>query len=444
MRTSRILVKIIGFLCLMICFNCIMNVLLVPANSDIDVMWNQYYSKERNEIDTVIVGASQTYVGIDPAIIDSILGTSSFNMGTDSQSYTDSLMAIKIALSEHQIKNVILAVDYEYLFDENVNKKAEAAFSHSLASHMSMFDGFRQNLRFLINNIDEEVSINYFFPWITNHISISPGQLKENLYLRIGKIDLDNQGRDVNGFKPREGSLDFNNLGAAVTDANLSGKVSQEVNDALEEICDLCVENGTILTAVVTPVPKTVVVQYGSSYFDMVEYTSNLFGKYGYSLYDFNLLKDNCYEYDEKYFYDYAHLNEEGAYYFSELLGNTLLNEANNKESSGSYCCSSAEEFLEEMKCIDSVELVYKSIPGKGITLSCTTYADPKMILEYKYEMTDAEGNTSIIQDYSPNMQVCFTPQIDSACTYRVYVRQKGSSVEYDRYNEEKIVYWTN
>ena len=442
MQTSKRIAMVAVFLIAVIAINALLTFLLVPYRGSTEVMWQHYHEKAKNEIDTVFVGSSQCHNGIDPSIIDEKTGLHSYNMGTDSQSYYDALLAAKKAIREHEITHVYLTMEYEYLFDENINDKAEANFSRQLRDQEPFGAALKEDLQFAAQFHDTAISINYFFPWTSNHVYVTPGTILQNVRNKTGHENAGSgSARLPNGFTPSEGSLDYNTLGTVVQEETLAGEISQEVLNNLSELSTLCKENGVQLTAITVPIPKSVVLQYGNAYFQLVERLKAFSDEHGFRFYDFNLLKPDHYEFDRDCFRDYMHLNSAGARAYSEVLAN-LINQLAEGSSVAEWFYTSREDYIGSITEIDSVSASAALVPGDGITISASAYCSPELDVEYQFVQLNSDGSETVLQDYGNSETCSFTPEKNGTYTVRVYAKERGSEAAYDRYYDCETMYW--
>lgn len=140
--------------------------LLEPANSASKEMWNAY--EQETEIDTLFVGSSVSSATFDPLIIND---ESAFYMGTPSQAIRQTLSGVKKAFDEHEIKTVIYGMDF-FVFQQAPLQNAVLTFENIKARKGKWF---YEGVRYVCSEDvrDTEASINYWFPWIYNKISIS-------------------------------------------------------------------------------------------------------------------------------------------------------------------------------------------------------------------------------------------------------------------------------
>ena len=109
--------------------NEILSYILTPYRGSSLEMW--LYFKEASP-EMIYTGSSQCLCGIDPETIDDALHTSSFNMGTNMQSFRSSYSAIRAAVEEKGVSRVILCVDDEITeIEREDNFRADASFQRA-------------------------------------------------------------------------------------------------------------------------------------------------------------------------------------------------------------------------------------------------------------------------------------------------------------------------
>ena len=69
--------------------------------------WNDIH-KNKNQYDVIILGSSRAYTTYNPNVLDSILNTTSYNMGTSAQDIAESYYMLREILEYQSPKYVVL------------------------------------------------------------------------------------------------------------------------------------------------------------------------------------------------------------------------------------------------------------------------------------------------------------------------------------------------
>lgn len=340
----KTLTKLLCFVLIFVLLNQLCCFLFEPYLGSSEEMWRGFRSKENVEL--IYTGSSQCITGIDPSVVDRELGTSSYNMGTNMQSFYSSYHAIKTAIEEKNCTTVVLSLDDELLYEDfNNNFRADASFQHAadktapnIAAKLEGAAGFAVGSAFFA----KPGSVNYLFPWIYNRDMDVAKNVKEKISGEILESDLATH-RDGNGFLPSDEVMIPDNQYVSVENAiewDLTADSVKDLTlissnrDELEKICQLCKDNGVNLIAVTFPYPNYLTVYSVKSYADMQSELGGLFGSYGFSYYNCNLVRQEYYNTGELTWYkDKGHMNTEGAANFSSLIAKLI--EAESADSSG-------------------------------------------------------------------------------------------------------------
>jgi hypothetical protein len=195
-------VTCVSFLVIFVCLNLLLNFLFEPFLGSGAEMWK--YFRAKDSLDLVYVGSSQCISALKPDAVDAVLGTRSYNMGSNMQSFHNSCLAVKAAAEEKGVKRVVFVVDYEMLgSDRYENFRAEASFEKAYESGLSPFLRLTAACGFLTDPafFGKPGSVSYFFPWVYDRDMSIRSNVREKLAGRV----LDESGhRDAEGFYPSD------------------------------------------------------------------------------------------------------------------------------------------------------------------------------------------------------------------------------------------------
>ena len=80
--------------------------------------WNEFYDLPKNSLDMVFLGSSHSYCTFDPENFDSVLGTSSYQLGMPLQHMDSTYFTLLEVLNYQKPKKVVVEVYWDMLDDE--------------------------------------------------------------------------------------------------------------------------------------------------------------------------------------------------------------------------------------------------------------------------------------------------------------------------------------
>ncbi len=301
-----------------------------PYRSSSDDMWQQYAATK--DIDTIYTGSSQAMCALHPAVLDAALGSHSFNMATNMQSFTSSYDAITTAASSHALQRVVLVIDWELMGTARAdNFRAEASYYHAKGKTLSLPGKFTNALSLMTDPemVKKPISLTYLAPWTYNRSSSIVLNMREKL---AGTV-LDPEGhRDADGFFASDQILEREGHYITLAEAkDWSAKntltqptILDENLTLLRDLCRSCEENGIDLIVMEVPVPNVF------SFYDFEGYRASnhalaaLCEEESADFYNFNLLKADAYSNDLSGYKDVGHMNTQGADAFSAFFARFL------------------------------------------------------------------------------------------------------------------------
>ena len=340
--------KVLLFLVLCMVLNSILCFLIEPANGSSDTMWREYFREK--EIDTIFIGSSLCSATFDPLIFNERLGVKSFNLGTPMQPLNQNLKAVKTALRDHDIKTVIIGMGF-FVFQEEPFTEAEVTFEKELARNIGGIQGIVKGIEYTFSEEvrGTEKSINYWFPWIYNKEGYELSLFKKNVTSKLAMFRGENQTEaSKKGYRPYEGMVDLTNIAFENSAVINKNPLQQKQLDKFEELIKYCKEKKVDVFVVNTPHPKFDVLSYDLSYEEYSRMIQMICEKNEVDYYDFSLVKEELFPSDNKYYYDYEHLNYEGSQLFCEMLCDFMIRRENGESMDGYFY--SIEEFFYKEK----------------------------------------------------------------------------------------------
>lgn len=357
-------IKPLRFLIALCVVNMILSFILEPVKGSSDTMWTEYYQEEN--IDFAFVGASFCSAAFAPYVVDEIMGVNSFNMGTPLQAIGQTLSAVETLIQEHDVDTIILGTGFFVLQYETLDE-AELTFEKARARNKSGLLEIKDTVEYIFDKDvrNTEKSINYFFPWTYNHEQITMDVIRNNVLGKVEnfeKIFEHNSNDDGNetsrkGFRPFQGIVDYNQAWEINSYWYYDQIFLEEKVEEFEEILELCKKNGIDIIVINTPHPVFDVVSCYQTYADSEEKMVNLCEKYDVDYYNFSLAKPELFDSVPEYYFDFEHLNLEGAEVFSESFCK-LLEMRENGEEVDKYFYSVEEYYMIHSDLLEEWKLV--------------------------------------------------------------------------------------
>ena len=435
MRYFKKFSALIIFLAAMCVINSVLTYVLEPAEDSSSVtMWSGY--NHAKNIDTIYVGSSLCHVGFNPDVLDPITGYHSYNMGTNAQMLAESYMAIDTAIREKHIKRVIFGFGY-FCMQRRQSVGSEVAFYRARGAYGDWKSRLTENMSFLLSaeNFKSSTSINYFFPWIYDHCTISGQEIRDNIKDKKEKKTDQSEEYTGNGYLKYEGQLDYNTIDSSITETGKHEKFDKSAYRELAKICKLCSKNGVKLYVIMIPEPDYYVVAYGPEYFKKKADIERVCADNGAAYYDFNLAKTELYNAEAIYYADYEHMNETGATAFSKSVG-YLLNQEGKQNMNNLFCTQ--EEYLKKIDYITCVNYTSETV-NDTIRIKAKAYTGNPAKVEYQFMVyNDAKKEYAVIKEYSMDSECNYKPRKKGTYLIRVNAKIAGKTQNMQKYYESK------
>lgn len=287
---------------------------VTPSVSYVKSQMYELYNLEG--IDTVFVGPSFVYRGINPEWIDAECGTNSLNLGTSAQKPRDSYYMLKEAIRVQPIKTCVLDVSQDFY--------VESAYTGQSTSTYLVYDRMENSsikTEYFFKAFDADdyaygvcKACHYDFP--------SFGSFIENVRASFSssapeKLAYDNEWYESRGF--------VNSIQVYIGEDELSCQC-EEIDENqllwLGKIIELCEENNIHLFTVSSPKAQDYYAEK-LNYAANVEKIRQYLAERGITYYDFK--QDNM---GNECFVDKVHLNGTGAEIYSKMIGELLRGNA--------------------------------------------------------------------------------------------------------------------
>lgn len=447
---KKIVLSLLLFLAAFLALNEAVNFALKPYEGLSERIWSDFYGEQN--IEMVYVGSSIGNRAYDPEVIDSYTGLRSFNLSSNSQPLIASYWGLKRAISTNPVKYVILNVDYSNLESyESLNAKV------SYIQALSQFDNpFLKALNFSMLarecGLKKKESVNIFFPWIFNHVSLNRKAITSNIRKKLDEnyaadhpesTDFISRGH----YEPKDAEFKSVDLDKEVETnsrsfykiSNSRKAVSQNAYKAFNKIINLCRDNHIQLIVTFAPRPAFDSLSLGKNYFEINDALRHYFEKQGVQFYDLNMLRKDFWRNEDKYYYNFEHLNQYGSESFSTAFA-SFFNRLQAGENV-SPLFYTREEYLASIDYIAGV-IINTHNEKNEISVHISSYQGLSVIPEYEIQIFDEQtGDMVSNRGYCAATDYSFAPMHKGIYRIRVNTRQVGSGVPYERYCEKKVTF---
>ncbi|WP_435132201.1 hypothetical protein [Formosa sp. A9] len=270
--------------------------------------------KKKNNFEIIILGTSRAYSAYNPKIIDSILNTQSFNMGTSAQDIAESYYTLKEIYEYQSPKYIFLDV---FLPSSDNSHDFSQVFSNA-----SFFSSFENKSNLIIEGFGKTGVLNYFIPVLkfNNH-------MKQDLLGVFAKNKTPRKEDNwINGYLYDTTTVSLKNIKDFKPISNFNNTQFNEDRflKYFNKIKDICNNHNTKLICIRAPYPPTrlQLSKKDEENLFFKEFMKNQNTPY----YDLNTFKSNTYFYNDEDFADYHHANYKAANKASKQVTDILMN----------------------------------------------------------------------------------------------------------------------
>lgn len=449
-RKQRNIISFALFIILFFLVNIGIDFALKPYDGMSARIWDAFY--EESNVDMIYFGSSIGNRAYDPETVDAITGLKSFNLSSNDQPIVASYWGIKKVLNDRPIRFVILNLDYSNIGSYE-NNNAKVSYMQALSQYESLWHRISDYIMLARDcGLKEKESINVFFPWIYNHVSLNRRAIIDNIHKKI----------DYSYASTHEGNADFLARGHIepknveyksinldkdirtnsknhykIKDSHMA--ISSKAYQTFEDIINLCQREHVKLIVTFAPRPAFDSLSLGNDYFHINSELRDFFASYGIPFYDFNMLKKDFWTNSDRYYYNFEHLNQYGSESFSAAFARFF-----NKLQAGEDVSSlfyTKEEYLTSIDYIAGV--LFNTRKGRDkIFVHALSYHGLYIKPEYEIQVYDEQtGDLISTRGYGADTDYSFAPAHKGAYRIRVNARQVGSEIPYERYCEKKVAF---
>ena len=451
MRTSKrspLVSTIIVVITIILCVQAA-NFVLSPYGLKSQVVWDEF--RKQDNLDAVCLGSSLAARAYDPSIIDSLCGSTSFNMSTPSQYAAESFIGLREAIEHHQLKRVFYGVDYANFIGSEDLYPART-FENEKWKGDGFFERFA-DLSYMLEDADwlfDHRSLNWLFPWTESQPTGGVMGLFRNAKMRIDGTSLI-EAAEVNekgwhyygqGYGNYTHTFDYNgNKQDNLNHAEQFDKrpINEKKLTNLADMADLCAANNIEFVAFVPALPEYSLISLKDHYTDISSRIRETVESHGGTFYDFNLAVPSFYQPLENHFDDFQHYNYAGGQAFSTALAKLLTAHDAGKDVDSWF--TTYEQRIANIDHISTVSFTDRPIKG-GLELLATCFAGTDVKVEYQFQAKrdkDADDSYETIRDWSEQATCDFKPKMPGRYVVRVNVRQVGSDDDFERRTQHVV-----
>ncbi len=386
---------------------------------------HELYGQE--EIDSLFLGASHVYSGINPDIADAAWGQNTFNCSTSAQRIDTSYLLLKEA-------NRVADIDNCYL-ELSVNGVTRGVEDGTLQEICRVSDYMRPSWNkfvYLWTTIQPQDYINVFCRARRNWKSVYSLQtMKETVsakwtaayrnyeYVKVESGDY--AGKGFIRFKE-----EFENVGARVRQPIRENLVNEEFRYYFHEIAQYCQENNIRLVCFSAPLPEYTLESFGN-YDEYYMQAKELCEENGVCFYDFNMANPSILGMQDTDFRDSTHMNEMGAERFTKVFADFFAGKIEEEE----LFYASYEEKKEQLPERFIGLILRRDTSGEFCKIRSVTTKKDKFKFEVYYE--DDNGECTLLQEKSRNRKIALPSAEKINIKVCVFDSQDNQVGKYDK-----------
>jgi hypothetical protein len=266
-------------------------------------VWNDLYNGSVNS-DIVILGASNAFRDMDPAIISKRMNTSAYNLGSNGNNFGIQYLRYRLLLKNSKKPKLII----------NVISAATLEKSQSIFNPDQFLPYMFKNkaLEETLDLYDDFKNIDYFFPMIRYFG-------RKEAMINAFKILIDpssNTQFRINGYKSVDEPWNHDLEKARIKSWSVKFELDTTLVPLFDKYIKECKEQN--IDVVFVNAPEYIEGQ------DYVENRPEMMAEFhklseSYQIQFYNYLNDSI-SYNKKYFFNTGHLNKDGAEYFTSRL----------------------------------------------------------------------------------------------------------------------------
>lgn len=417
-RRIKIFISIIVFFALLICTGKWLRYIVTDdTDSYTRITYHEMY--EQDNIDVLFVGSSHCYRSFIPEILDDELRQNTFNVGSSGQLMDGSLMLIKEAVKNNDIKHIYLEVYFGCCSDikkDRVQPVSTYIISDYLRPSVDKY-------MYLLSATNSEHYANSFIIARRNWINIFDLDYIKDVIIKKGTDAYKNyeyvtvgggtEWYAGKGFVANNSIIDgWNYFSTAGREPININNISNDWRMDINCIIDFCEKNNVPLTLIGAPMSNFLMAGIGN-YDEYVDCIKEIIEDKNIDYYDFNLCREDYFPNTSELFCDADHLNCYGAEVFSHAFAKLVNGEVEPEE----MFYESYEQKMESIPTtVFGVSYKDETLEDGTILRNCTIISNGKDKLEYRIVIEPLDDKPYILRDYSYDEDFSISPDEKGTC----------------------------
>lgn len=434
---GRIIIRHILFFLLFYLVNSGLTFLLREPDKLYVVTARETAKERKGEIDTLIFGTSHTVYGIDPKPFEDELGWTAFNAGTMLQDMQGAYFYLKDFDKYNDIKRVIVNVSYSAWASNYKNQTKSLIILDRLLSPVVYAEYAWDTLEW--NDLYDLLFVPYRY-----RSNATWEQVKENVTGKLNKSYTYTK-KTLDGDRRRFPYMGFTPVGTIRNSAfrkipNVrewkENDKSAENEEYFSRMLDYCNKNGIEVILMTTPVTDAYLLQI-PDYDDIHAYFQGFAQEYGLKYYDYNLIRKEYYRNETGYYWeDGHHMAFYGAQTFSRAFA-VLLAAAERGEDVNKWFYNDFQEYVDSYDDIAGVRIRTRDMEDGTYRIRVEHLTGTYVEAEYQVlARLIGEKEYQVIRDYDSEDLFIWEPWQIGNYNIRVNARLKGSTEEFEAYND--------
>ncbi len=410
------IIKVLGFaitvVLIMFCISGLDYVLSDDTNSYFRIGLHELYEQEH--IESIFLGASHVYSGIDPAITDEAWGENTFNCSTASQRINTSYTLLKEADKIGGISTCYLELTLKGISKEIGSGQTPEVYNVSDYMKLSW-----NKISYLLRAVQPQDYVHAFCRARRNWKSIySIDTMKETIskkaqdsYKNYAPLTKSTSRYGGKGFIYSTG--EFRNVASSAR-KSFDGSVPEDFKYYFKKIVQYCQKHDITLICFSLPVTEFTMEAVGNydAYYQKVQ---ELCEEFGISYYDFNLANPSILKMEDNDFRDANHLNGTGAEKVTRVFADFFAGKIEKEELFYDSYAEKKEHLPKRF-----IGVILKRSKDKKIC-SITPLATKQDDYEYEVYVQADNGDFTLLQEKSPNCKIVMPSASKVKLKIRVY-----------------------
>lgn len=285
---------------------------------------------KEDKIDSIFLGTSHIYRGVNPAITDEVWGENTFNCASALQDIDGSYTWLKEAHKSADIDKCYFELSVRKMKSDRQERMEETTTTYIIADYMKPS---RNRTSYLREAVNPEDYANAFFRVRRNWKNIYSLETMKDIIARKRTDEYRNydsvESYAGKGFFPLTGK--FSRVSTSGIRNITDNYMSDDYRMYLEKMVSYCKENDIEFVCFISPAPEYL-LERTKNYDSLITQIKEICGELGVPFYDFNLARTSILDLKDDDFMDYNHLNSSGADKFTKVFADFFAGKIEEEE----------------------------------------------------------------------------------------------------------------